>query len=334
MKEPELNYYDSIIIGGGPIGIACGISLSERGLSYLILEKGCLVNSLYHYPSNMTFFSTAEKLEIGRVPFISVNPKATRAEALEYYRRVVSSLNIQIRIYEEVLGAQKIDSLYKISTQKGSYLAKSIIIATGFFDIPNLMHVPGEELPKVHHYYREAHPYFGQKIIVVGSANSAVDVALETYRKGAEVTMVIKQEGFGNNVKYWAKPDIENRISEGSIKAYFNSSLVRISEGEVEISSPSGKLTIPNDFVFAMTGYLPNFKFLKNLGIEIGKDENKTPYYDSATMETNLDNVYLAGVICGGLNTRKWFIENSRIHADMIADAIVKKNYYETKVLA
>ena len=325
MKEKEPEILDSIVIGGGPIGLACGISLSRRGLSYLILEKGCLVNSLYNYPSNMTFFSTAEKLEIGGIPFISINPKATRPEALEYYRRVSSSLNLHIHVYEGVNQIEKKDNLFQVRTSKGEYWSRSIILATGFFDIPNLLHIPGEELPKVHHYYKEAHPFYGQKLLVVGSANSAVDVALETWRKGAEVTMVIKQAQFGDNVKYWAKPDIENRIKEGSIKAYFESSLISIQEKTVHIQSPEGELVLKNDFVFAMTGYLPNFQFLRNLGINFREDEFQTPVYDPVTMETNQENIYLAGVICGGLNTRKWFIENSRIHAEMIAENLKNK---------
>lgn len=330
-NEPEV--LDCLIIGGGPIGLACGISLADHKLNYKILEKGCLVNSLYHYPSNMTFFSTSDKLEIGKVPFISVNPKATRPEALEYYRRVTISLNLRIGVYEEVLGTQRENDIFKITSSKRKYRSRNLILATGFFDIPNLLHVHGEELPKVLHYFHEAHPYFGQKIVVVGSANSAVDVALETWRKGAEVTMVIKQAQFGDNVKYWAKPDIENRIKEGSIKAYFESELLEIKPDSVIIKSPEGLVHLENDFVFAMTGYLPNFDFLKKLGIELRDDDSLTPVYNPDTMETNQENIYLAGVICGGLNTRKWFIENSRIHADIIADNISKKISWNKPVL-
>jgi putative YpdA family bacillithiol system oxidoreductase len=321
--EPEI--LDSLVIGGGPIGLACGIALSKKNLEYRILEKGCLVNSLYHYPSNMTFFSTSEKLEIGDVPFISINPKANRQEALEYYRRVTTSLGLRIHVYEEVLESVREEHFFRVKSSKAEYLTRSIIIATGFFDFPNLMKVPGEDLPKVHHYFHEAHPYFGQKVLVVGSANSAVDVALETWRKGSEVTMVIKQAQFEDNVKYWAKPDIENRIKEGSIKAYFQSEIVEIKPQSVIIQSPEGILEIPNDFVFAMTGYLPNFSLLKKLGIHLQEDQSLTPIYNPDTMESNQENIYLAGVVCGGLNTRKWFIENSRVHADMIAEDLIRK---------
>ncbi len=310
---------DSIIIGGGPIGLACGISLSRQNLKYIILEKGCLVNSLFHYPTGMTFFSTSDKLEIGGIPFISNNPKATRSEALEYYRRVALSLNLPVHVYEEVKDARRTGDTFLVNTSKGTYISRSLIIATGFFDIPNLLKIPGENLPKVHHYFHEAHPYFGQKVLVVGSANSAVDVALETWRKGAEVTMVIKQSGFGDNVKYWAKPDIENRIKEGAIKAYFESELLEILPESVKIQTKDSIIQIPNDFVFAMTGYLPNFSFLESLGLEMRDDSFHTPIYNPENMESSQKNIYLAGVICGGLNTRKWFIENSRVHADIIA---------------
>ncbi len=314
--------FDVIIIGGGPIGLACGIAIANKGLNYLILEKGCLVNSIFNYPLDMTFFSTSEKLEIGNIPFTSIRAKANRSEALEYYRRAALMVPLNIRLYEEVTQIQKITHLFEVKTKKSIYLSKSIIIATGFFDIPNLLNIPGEELPKVHHYFREAHAFIGQKIVVVGAANSAVDVALESWRKGAEVTMVIKQKGFGDNVKYWAKPDIENRIKEGSIKAYFESRLLSIAENTVEIETSKGKVILDNDFVLAMTGYLPNFKLLESLGIKFNDEEFRTPVYNPETMETNQKNIFLAGVVCGGYNTRQWFIENSRVHAEKIAHFI------------
>lgn len=316
---------DVIIIGAGPIGMACGIEATKSGLSYLIIEKGCLVNSIYHYPLNMTFFSTSERLEIGEVPFICNNPKPNRTEALEYYRRVAISWQLKINLYEKVKAVEQYGNFYKLKTSKKEYLTRSIIIATGFYDIPNLLGIEGEELPKVFHYYREAHPFWGQKIAVIGAANSAADVALETFRKGAEVTMVIRQASFGDNIKYWAKPDIENRVKEGSIKAYFNSSLLRIGEKDIDILTPKGLVTIPNDFVLSMTGYLPNFTLLEKMGISIGDDEMKTPVYNPETMETNMSGVYLAGVICGGLKTNKWFIENSRVHAEVIIRDILTK---------
>ena len=315
---------DVCIIGAGPIGICCGIEAKKANLSYLIIDKGCLVNSLYNYPKNMTFFSTSDKLEIGDVPFISHNTKPTKSEALEYYRRVVSSWKLKVNLYEEVFKIKK-NNNFTIKTSKGTYQAKKIIIATGFYDLPYNLNVPGEELGKVKHYYDEPHPYFGMKIAVVGAANSAVDVALETYRKGAkEVTMVVREPSLSETVKYWVKPDIENRIEEGNIKSYFNSSITKIKEKEIHIKTPEGKLVIENDFVLAMTGYQPSFSFLEKIGIEMGNDEYKTPSHNPKTMETNINGVYLAGVICGGLKTNKWFIENSRDHGNLIISHILK----------
>jgi thioredoxin reductase (NADPH) len=318
--------YDVIIIGAGPIGMACGIEAAKANLSYTIIDKGCLVNSIYNYPLGMTFFSTSEKLEIGGVPFISHGAKPNRFEALEYYRRVATSHNLNLKLYELVEGVSSNGSNnFEITTSKGVYQANNIVLATGFYDRPYLIGVAGEELPKVRHYYDEPHPYFGQKIIVVGAANSAVDVALETYRKGADVTMVIREREIRDSVKYWVKPDIENRIKEGSIKAYFNANITKIAEHEVEIATTEGKLILENDFVLAMTGYKPDFSFLKSLGIEIQADEMRTPVYNDQTNETNVANVFIAGVLCGGLKTNKWFIENSREHAYLIIDTIASR---------
>ena len=312
------NQLDFIIIGAGPIGLSCGIACEQQGLSYQIIEKGTLVNSLFNYPLNMTFFSTSEKLEIGNVPFISHNPKPTRDEALEYYRRVAMHWKLNVRLFEKVVDVSKLKNGFQVKTDKAIFKSKAIIISTGFYDIPNLLQVPGEDLSKVHHYYREPHLYYGQKIVVVGSANSAVDVALETWRKGAEVTMVIREKQIGENVKYWVRPDIENRIKNGEIKAYFKSHITGIRQNEVDIKTPKGKLTIANDFVLAMTGYLPDFGLLQQMGIKLGSDKMKTPVHSQETMETNVPGIYLAGVICGGMQTNKWFIENSRDHADKI----------------
>ena len=317
---------DVLIIGAGPIGLACGIACAENGLSYLIVDKGPLVNSLYNYPLNMTFFSTADKLEIGNVPFVSHNPKPTRSEALEYYRRVSMHWKLNLSLYEAVESVVPAANFFTVKTSKSLYQANNIIIATGFYDIPNLMHVPGEDLPKVHHYYKEPHIYYGQKIVVVGAANSAVDVAMETWRKGAEVTMVIRDEQIRESVKYWIRPDIENRISEGSIKAFYNASIAAIRENEIDILTPNGIETIPNDFVLAMTGYLPDFNFLASIGVAAGTDIYQTPVHDPETMMTNIEGIYLAGVICGGLKTNKWFIENSRHHADLIIGHILQKS--------
>ena len=319
---------DVCIIGAGPIGICCGIEAKKANLSYLIIDKGCLVNSLYNYPKNMTFFSTSDRLEIGDVPFISHNTKPTKSEALEYYRRVVSSWKLDVNLYEEVMDIEKKDLFY-IKTTKGEYTAKKVILSTGFYDLPYKLNVPGENLNKVKHYYDEPHPYFGMKIAVVGAANSAVDVALETYRKGAkEVTMIVRESNLSETVKYWVKPDVENRIEEGNIKAYFNSNITKIEETKIYVNTPDGELEIENDFVLAMTGYQPNFLFLTKLGIKLGDDEYSTPVHDSKTMQTNIEGVYLAGVICGGLKTNKWFIENSRDHGNLIISHILNSKIY------
>ena len=315
--------YDLIIIGAGPIGLACGIEAAKNNLEYLIIEKGCLVNSIYNYPTNMVFFSTSERLEIGEVPFISHGTKPNRTEALEYFRRVRSSWDLKVHSYERVISINRIDRGFSVTTSKTSYEAKNVIIATGFYDYPNKMNIPGEDLPKVKHYYEDAHPFADQRIVIVGGGNSAVDVALETYRRGAEVTMVIRNEKLDDGVKYWVLPDIENRIKEGTIKAYFNSELIKIFEKEVLVRTPNEKIKIDNDFVFAMTGYHPDFDFLKNAGIEFSNDGTMIPLYHPETFETNIPGIFLAGVVCGGMETRKWFIENSRYHAENIIKEIL-----------
>jgi thioredoxin reductase (NADPH) len=320
--------FDLIIIGAGPIGLACGLEAKQNGLSYLILEKGALVNSLYHYPANMTFFSTSDKLEIGNIPFVSNNAKPTRSEALEYYRRVAQSHDLGIYLFESVEElTEDENAIFYIKTSKSkTYAAKNIVIATGFYDIPYRMNVVGEDLPKVTHYYKEPHFYYRQKVVVVGANNSAADAALETYRKGADVTMIIRGEEVGQRVKYWARPDIVNRIKEGSIKAFFNSTIAEIRADEVDILTPEGIVTIPNDYVIAMTGYQPNFDFLEKMGIELSKDDKKHPTYHPDTQESSRVGIYLAGVICGGMDTHLWFIENSRVHAEMIVKSILSKN--------
>jgi thioredoxin reductase (NADPH) len=319
------NHHDLIIVGSGPIGIACGLEAKNAGLDFLILEKGCLVNSIYNYPLNMTFFSTSEKLEVGNIPFVSNNIKPTRPEALEYYRRVAVSNKLPVNLQEKVLSITSGGSLYKVKTIKQEYFCTHIVIATGFYDIPVLMQIPGEDLPKVTHYYKDPHFYSMQKIVVVGANNSAVDAALETYRKGAEVILVSRSESIGKRVKYWVKPDIENRITEGSIKAYFNSTLTEVREKEVDIQTPQGKLTVANDYVIAMTGYQPDFSLLRNSGITLSDNAVMQPSYTAESMESNMKNIYLAGVVCGGMNTHVWFIENSREHAHKIIQRIAAK---------
>jgi thioredoxin reductase (NADPH) len=316
---------DVLIIGGGPIGLACGLEAKRAGLSYLMLEKGVLVNSLYHYPSNMTFFSTSERIEIGDIPFVSNNIKPTRPEALEYYRRIAVSQKLNIHLHETVTEVLQQGEIYKVKSSLAEYAVRNLIVATGFYDIPNLLHIPGEDLSKVRHYYKEPHFYAMQKLLVVGANNSAVDASLESFRKGSEVTMVIKGPEIGKRVKYWVRPDIVNRIEEGSIKAYFNSDLIAIREKEVDIQTPEGKITIPNDYVLLMTGYQPDFAFLQKLGIELSADEKRYPSYNKESMESNRKNIYLAGVVCGGMDTHIWFIENSREHARQIVQTILKK---------
>ncbi|AYO58664.1 hypothetical protein CO230_11380 [Chryseobacterium sp. 6424] len=316
---------DVLIIGAGPIGLNCALEAEKNGLNYLIIEKGTIVNSLYHYPLYMRFFSTAEKLEIAEIPFITTSPKPGRQDALEYYQGIARQKQLKINLYEKVLKVSK-NNILEIETSKANYLAKNVIIATGFYDIPNLLNIKGENLPKVKHYYTEPYPYANQKIVVIGASNSAVDVALETYRKGVEVTMIIKNSEISKSVKYWVKPDIENRIAEGSIKAYFNSEVVEIKESTVLFKDETGNIhEIENDFVLAMTGYLPDFEFLQNSGIELEGDK-LIPAYNSDTMETNVENLYLAGVVCGGKDTHLWFIENSRIHAEIIINHIINQN--------
>ncbi|MBB6238544.1 thioredoxin reductase (NADPH) [Pedobacter sp. AK013] len=316
------NHYDILIIGAGPIGMACAIEAKKANLSYVIVEKGALVNSLFNYPVFMTFFSTSQKLEIGGVPFVTINPKPNRNEAVEYYRRVAEKFDLNIHLFERVQQVIKNDSnIFEINTSKTNYTANNVIVATGFYDVPLVMNVPGEDLPKVTHYYKDPHLYAFQDVVVVGANNSGVDAALETYRKGANVTMVVRSNDLGPHVKYWVRPDIQNRIKEGEVKALFNSELVEIREGEVDIKTPEGIKTIPNDFVIAMTGYQPDFSMLRKFGIDL--PESLCPAYNEETMETNVKGLYLAGVVCGGLDTHKLFIENSRVHAEMIVKNIL-----------
>lgn len=315
-----------IIIGGGPIGIACGLEAKKRGISYLILEKGPIVNSLFNYPVNMQFFSSSERLEIDDIPFISKEAKPKRDEALEYYRRIVTSNQLNIHLFEEVTGVHREAAEgFTVATRQGNYKAENVIIATGFYDLPNLLGVPGEELEKVSHYYKDPHFYASQKLAVVGASNSAVDAALECWRKGAEVTMIVRGAEIGTRVKYWVRPDILNRIEEGSIRAYFSSTVTEIRPGELVIQTPEGQTVLPNDFVLALTGYQPNFEFLKAAGVRLSEDGRMLPDYDPDTMQTNVPGLYLAGVICGGMETHKWFIENSREHAQIILRDILKR---------
>jgi len=318
-----LKTVDILIVGAGPIGLTCGIEAKKAGLDYQIIEKGALVNSLFNYPIFMTFFSTADRLEIGGLPFMCLAPKPGRQEALEYYRQVTQYFDLNVQLYEKVDQITKPDELFLVKTDKGSYQAKKVVIATGFYDVPIYMDIPGEDLPKVHHYYKEAHPYVMEKTLVVGANNSAVDAALEIWRKGGDVTMLIRGAEIGKRVKYWVKPDIENRIAEGSIKAYFESELIEIKEKEVIIKNKEGAIiSLPNDYVLAMTGFRPDFDMLGRFGIQIDRENACLPDHNPDSMETNVPGLYLAGVVCGGLNTHKWFIENSRVHAEKIVGQI------------
>ena len=315
--------YDLIIIGGGPSGINVAISAQRAGLNYLILEKGVIANSLFHFPVNMTFFSTSLKLEIQETPFISHLDKPTRTEALEYYRRLIQHFDLKLHAYEEVTGMQRLGQEgYDVETTRASYPTRHVVVATGFYDTPRLMGVPGEELPKVRHYYDDPHAYIAQRVLVVGAANSACDAALECYRKGAHVTMAIRGDSISDRVKYWIKPDIENRIKEGSIKTYFGTTVDSIHPEVVELSTPAGPVSLPNDFVLAMTGYQPNYALFERLGLPVEEGDACKPVFNPETLETTLPGVYMAGVACSGRQTSKLFIENTRDHGDIIVSGI------------
>lgn len=317
--------YDIIIVGAGPIGMTCAIEAKRAGLNAVMIEKGMLVNTLFHFPTNMTFFSTSQLLEIGDVPFISHGEKPTRRESLEYFRRVFESRQLEAKFYEEVTRIRKQDDHFSVTTTKSKYKCKAVIIATGFYDLPVKMNVPGEELPKVSHYYKEPHPYVNQKVAIIGAANSACDVALELYYKGADVTMIIRGDSISERVKYWIRPNIENRIREGAIKAYFNSDVKRITETTIEVETPSGLISLPNDFVLAMTGYQPDFDFIEKSGIHTTGGDEPELIYDPETHQTNIEGLYVAGVVCGGMCTNKFFIENARDHGEKIIRHLQQK---------
>jgi thioredoxin reductase (NADPH) len=321
-----VEHFDVVIVGAGPTGLACGIELTRRGVRAVSIDKGCVVNSLYHYPTNMVFFTTPELLEIGDIPMTSLNEKPVRAEALKYYRRVADHYRLDIRQYQRVNRASGEDGAfvtYATDTRgcPHEYHSKKIILAMGYYDVPNLLNVPGEDLPKVIHYYKEPHPYYNHDVLVVGAKNSAAIAALELWWTGARVTLVHRGEAIHSNVKYWIKPNIENRIKNGEIPAYFKSRVVEVREDAVRIATPAGEKTLKNDFVFAMTGYRPDTEFLEAHGIRFDP-ATRRPYTDPETLESDRKGMYLAGVLVAGMHTNEIFIENGRFHGKKIAEAI------------
>lgn len=318
--------FDLIIVGGGPTGILCGWECQQAGLSYLILEKGALVHSLYNFPDEMTFFSTSTKLEIADTPFLSHHPRPTRDEALEYYRRIVLDNDLHLHTYEAVEKVDRNDGYFSVKTNKDKYTSRGVIIATGYYSQPNLMNIPGESLPKVSHYYKNPHDYIGKDLLVIGAANSACDAALECWQKGARVTMAVRGAEINPRVKYWIRPNIVNRIKEGSITAHFQTEVKEIRENEVILEKQGEQWSVPNDFVLALTGYHPDYAFLRESGVAIENDEDDTPVCDEDHLETNIPNLYLAGVIQCGMKTHRLFIENTRDHGRKIVDHFLKKH--------
>lgn len=316
-----------VIIGAGPIGLACGIEAKLAGIPATLLEKGCLLNSIYYYPTNVVFFSTPERLELGNIPFLTAGQKPTRIELLQYYTRLAQHFQLEVRLFEQVRKMHRDGEGYVVQTDAGkAYFARYVIVAAGFYDNPNLLDIPGEDLPKVTHYYKEAHPYFKQRVAIIGGQNSAAEAALEIFRAGAEeVSLIHRGAKFGEGIKYWILPDLENRIEEGGIHAYFNSEVARITEKTIVIRGPGGEtLELENDFVLALTGYHPDFRFLQSLGLELESRSCK-PVHNPETMESNLEDVYIAGVIAGGWDANKIFIENGRVHAKLIFEDITRK---------
>jgi thioredoxin reductase (NADPH) len=318
-----VHQYDAIVVGAGPTGLACGIEMKQRGVNTLLIEKGCVVNSLYNYPTHMVFFTTPELLEIGGLPMTSLNEKPGRTEALKYYRRVAEYYQLNINQYERVLSIQGEDRSFQVTTSKAEYRARKIVLATGYYDLPNKLNVPGEELDKVIHYYKEPHPYYNHDVLVVGAKNSAAIAALELHWTGARVTLIHRGKWISDRVKYWIKPNIENRIKNGEIQAHFNSQLVEIQPQRVVIQTPDERLTLKNDFVFAMTGYRPDLEFLASLGIRL-EPESKRPRTNPDTLESDRPGIFLAGVIVAGMHTNEIFIENGRFHGKKIAEAIAE----------
>lgn len=321
---------DLLVVGAGPTGLACAIEARKADLNTLVVEKGCLVNSLFHYPAGMTFFTTRERLEIGDIPFASVSLKPTRTEALEYYRRAAEHYRLPMRFFERVLSVEGADSAFRVHTEARSgegksYATRKIVLATGYYDLPNLLGIPGEDLPKVSHYYSEAHEFFGQNVAVIGGANSAAIAALDLCRHGAEVTLIVREPDLSRHIKYWIRPDIENRIKEGSVKALFQAAVTEIAPGWIGIQQPGqAPRQIENDYVFALTGYHPDFDLLRSVGIQVNP-KTLRPACHPETLESNVAGVYLAGVVIAGMDTNEIFIENGRFHGRQIVADIRRK---------
>ena len=321
--------FDALVVGAGPTGLACGIELQQRGVKTVLIEKGCVVNSIYHYPTNMSFFTTPELLEIGNLPMTSLNEKPNRTEALKYYRKVAEHFHLNIHQYEKVDRISGEDNAFEVAAtdRLGAnhvYRVRKIVLSTGYYDVPNLLNVPGEELDKVRHYYKEAHPYYNQDVAVIGAKNSAAIAALELYWTGARVTLIHRGAGISDSVKYWIKPNIENRIKSGEIAAHFHAKVVRIAQDSIQVATPGGEIAIANDFVFALVGYQPDLKFLNVTGISL-EPETQRPRTDPETLESTRPGVYLAGVIVAGMHTNEIFIENGRFHGHLIANSIAAR---------
>jgi thioredoxin reductase (NADPH) len=327
--EHKGDHFDVLVIGAGPTGMACAIEAQRAGFTSAMVDKGCLVNSLFHYPANMVFFTTPELLEIGDIPFTTANQKPNRSEALEYYRNVAQHYRLDVRQYQRVASVTGYDGAFRIETQDlhghdHEYVARKIVVATGYYDRPNYLGIPGEDLPKVMHYYKDPHPYFDMDVLIIGAKNSASIAALELWRRGSRVTMVHRGADIHRNVKYWIKPDIENRIKNGEVTAYFNSYVLEIRPEEVRLKTPEGERVLKNDFVFALTGYHPDYEFLESVGIELTRPEMR-PVCDPLTFESNVPGIYVAGVVVSGARTSEIFIENGRFHGKQIADDLKTK---------
>ncbi|CAN5585087.1 YpdA family putative bacillithiol disulfide reductase [soil metagenome] len=323
IPEQTFEPVDALVIGAGPIGIAAGMEAQRAGHSARIIEKGALTNSLVGYPPLMEFFSTPDLLEIGGYPMVTRGYKPLRGEAIEYYRRVAEAESLDIRLFERVQRVDGEDGAFLVVTDKGAHPCRKVVVSTGFFDQPNLLNVPGEDLPKVTHYYKEPYAYARRNVAVVGSKNSAAKAALECHRHGARVTLIVRRDTISERVKYWIRPDVMNRIAEGAITAHFNTCVTEIREDSLDLMGPDGRFEIANDVVLALTGYHPDFNFLETLGIDL-EGPAQIPVYDTETMETNRAGVFLAGTVCGGRNTSRWFIENGRDHAKRIAARITE----------